>query len=196
MRLSLAPLLVAAVLLSGCVSAVKSRTRPDTAEAVVGRRALATATIASWHETSALAARVLMQRYGVPDEVHYDRLVWNDNLPWKRTVVRDVTPPYQAGGDLRVIAQTVVYPLSPEEVSDLAAFDGRLSYDARTMELTSRSDSEAVNFLRMNLADDVATRRLTPEQARGRYASILAFRDSGKTSPYLRGLRFTGDPAR
>jgi hypothetical protein len=185
------PIVVCAVSLasSGCVSPVRGGDA-DPVQAALNRRALAAELVSNWHDTSALAAKRLLQEYGPPDEVHYGRLVWNDNKPWKRTVVRDVTPPYEGGDDLGVIEQTVEFPLSPAQSVSVAAFDARLSYDARQGELSSRSDREELNYLRMNIADDVANGREAPDRARQTYAGIVSLEQSGKSSPYMAGLRF------
>ncbi len=174
----------------GCISAVKNSTRGDTAEAATYRRALSEATIAQWSDVSALAARRVIEEYGTPDEVHYDRLVWNNDAPWRRTVVRNVLPPYSAGDELGVIEQTIDYSLTPEQAASVAAFDRRLAYNPRSQELSVRSDREENNFLRLNLANEVVEGKLSPDQARDSYARILALEEAGKSSRYLLGLRF------
>jgi len=175
---------------AGCISPVRGDADADPVQAALNRRALASAVVAEWHDTSALAARRMMQEYGPPDEVRRGRLVWNGNRPWKRTVVRDVAPLYVEGDELGVVEQTVEFPLTAAQVAEVTAFDGRLSYDERNGELSARSEREELNILRMNLADDVADRRASPAQARDSFASILSLEQSGKSSPYLLGLRF------
>src|SRR5256885_8514836 len=64
-------------------------------------------TIAGWPQLSKSAAHRMIEKYGVPDDVGRKALVWNDNGPWKRTVVhrdgaRDVleqTAGYHVGND-------------------------------------------------------------------------------------------------
>lgn len=179
-----------AVLLPACVSSVRKPSEPDPVQAALNRRALAGTVIGQWHDVSALAARRMIQEYGPPDEVHNGRLVWNDNRPWKRTVVRDVAPLYVEGDELGVIEQTIEFPLTQQQAADVTAFDARLSYDARNGELSARSEREELNMLRLNLADDIADRRSTPEQARDTFASVVSLEQSGKSSPYMLGLRF------
>ena len=69
-------------------------------------------------------------------------------------------------------------------------FDRRLDYVASRGELSARSDREEVNHLRLNLGNDIAVRRMTPEQARILYARILQFEAAGKSSTYLEVLHF------
>lgn len=174
----------------GCLSGVKTSPDGDTASAAADRGLLARQVIDQWSDLSALAARRMIGEYGVPDEVHAGRLVWRDNGPWRRTVVRDVRPAMVEGDDLGIVEQTVDYALTPAQAADVAAFDKRAVFDARSGELASSADEEAHNFLRLNLIDDIVRGRLTPEQARKSFASVVSFEESGKTSPYLLGLRF------
>lgn len=179
-------------LTNGCVVPVKN-TRGDTAEAAADRGFLAEAVVGRWWPASALAARRMIERYGVPDEVRPEYLVWHGNGPWKRTVVRNVTPPYAPAGELGVVEQALRYPLTPGQAVDLKGFDRRLSYERGTRELGARADREEVNFMRLNLADDIVNRRVTPDQARHLGARMLALENAGKTSPYLLGLRFPAE---
>lgn len=174
----------------GCVPVVKTASQDSSVQAEVYRSLVATSVIDNWPPISAQAARRLIEQYGVPDAVRYDRLTWRDNGPWKRTVVRDVTPPYVQAEDLGVVEQTIKYPLSSRQVVDLAMFDRRLEYDASSGQLSARSDREEVNYLRLNLANDIVNRRMTPEQARSLYAQILRLEASGKSSSYLQVLHF------
>ena len=86
--------------------------------------------------------------------------------------------------------QTIERRLSPEQVVDLALFDRQLDYDPARGELGARSDREEVNFLRLNLADDIIERRLSSEEARDLFARMLRLEAAGKSSPYLKSLRF------
>ena len=179
---------------SGCLSPVKSSPQGDTAQAAVDRLLLAKETITQWSNFSALAARRVIEKYGVPNEVRYNRLVWNRNGPWRRTVVRDVRPAYEVGEEVGVIEQTIDYSLSPTQAVRVAAFDDRVTFNPRVRELSARSDQEERNFLRLNLAHDVASGSLRPAQARDMYARTLSFEEAGKSSPYLSGLMFVPQP--
>lgn len=191
MKISRFRFLGLAVLLTGCVSSVRSASESDPVKAALDRRALAARVVDNWHDTSALAARRLMQEYGPPDEVYNGHLAWNDNKPWKRTVVRDEAPLYVEGDEIRAVEQTVDFPMTPAQIAAVTAFDGRLSYDARNAQLSSKSESEELNYARLNLADDIASRRMSPTEARFEFEKILSLEQSGKSSPYLLGLRFT-----
>jgi len=142
-----------------------------------------------WSPVPASAARGLIDKYGPPDEVHASFLVWNHAGPWAQTVVfdSDVAP---GGRDLGLIEQTVDYALRPEQIGALAAFDRRLSYNARVGQLSALSETEELNFLRLNLADDVISGRKTPQQARAVFERTVSLSVSGKSSDAMRGFHF------
>lgn len=167
------------------VVAVLTAAGPDRGE-------LAERVSAGWGDKPRLAARLMMSRYGPPDEVGASRLVWHANGPWKRTIVRNLPWPYSdaAGEELGVIEQSVAYDLTPEKASALAPFSRRLAFDPARMEMSSRADREEANFLRLNLADDVLCGRITAAEAQDSYARFLELEASGKTTRYLLGLTF------
>lgn len=195
-RLIAALLAVAAasvLVTNGCLVPVKSASG-DTAEDAAGRGFLAEAVVENWWRVSALSARRTIAQYGVPDEVRPEYLVWRARGPFKRTVVRNVTPPYVSGEELGVVEQTIRYTLQPQQIAELRKFDRKLRYERGARELGARSDREEVNYLRLNLADDIVKRRMTPEEARRFHERALALENTGKASPYMQGLRFTPEP--
>lgn len=195
MRTRFRPVLAAALAAAACGNIPPVRDPAgDTPEAAEGRAFLAEAVVVNWWPYSALAARRLLERYGVPDEVHPDELVWRGRGPWRRIAARNVTPPYAKPEDLGVVGQAVRLTLTPEQAAAVREFDRRLGYEAKERQLEARSDREEVNVLRMNLAHDLARGLMTPAQARHLFGRILVMENAGKTSPYLSGLRFTPEP--
>jgi hypothetical protein len=162
----------------------------------VDRLSRADEAIRSWSPVSALAARRLFDKYGAPDEVSPGFIAWDSCSPWSRTVVHDVSLRPASVEEEDVVEQTLDYPLKPEQLGALASFDRRLSYNERTDQLSVLSGSEELNFLRMNLADDVAAGRTSPEQARARFRRTVELSQAGKDSPDLHGLHvpFGGEP--
>jgi len=191
-RLVAAMLAIAAAniaLTNGCLVATKAA--HNASDDSSGRGFLAEAVVENWWKVSALAARRTIAQHGVPDEVRPEYLVWRAKGPFRRVVVRNVTPPYVSGEDLGVVEQTIRYTLQPPQVAALKKFDKGLGYERDSRELAARSDREELNFLRLNLADDIIRRRMTPEEAERFRARALALENTGKTSPYMQGLRFT-----
>jgi hypothetical protein len=178
--------------LMGCISPLKSP--QDTALNTADRRTLAEFVTDGWSDTSALAARRLIDQYGAPDEVRSTRLIWRGNGPWLETVVSDVRPPFIEDEDLGVVAQSIQLSLGPGQAADVSAIDGRTIFDARRGVLTARSDSEELNFLRLNLADDVVAGRLGVKGARVAFLRDVSLEQAGKELPDMRGLRFSYGP--
>lgn len=187
--------LIAFLLIAGCVSPVK-KPASDTAQAGADRAVLADSVVTNWQPQSRTAARVLIERYGVPDEIRPDAISWKANGQWTRTVVREITPPYVQSDDLGVIEQSVAYPqnLTNDEIIALADFDRHISYDRTSGELRARSDREEINYLRLNLANEIVAKRVTPRMAAALYSEALRLEEAGKTSPYLLRLRFGREP--
>lgn len=152
------------------------------------RRELAERVSSGWAATPRLAARLMMARYGPPDVVGMSRLIWHGNGPWKRTIVRDLPRLYARAADenLGVIEQTVAYGVTPEQAAALRPFSSRLTADPSVMELSSRSDREEINCLRLNLANDVARGSIGAAEARDAFSRALALEASGKTASVLR----------
>lgn len=180
------------ILAAGCASSARRSAPGESALDARSRAELAERVVSGWSEKSRLAARLMIKGYGSPDEVGSARLVWHGNGPWKRTIVRDLPMPYAwaEGEDLGVIEQSVSYRLTPEQAAAAAPLSDRLACDAEEMEMSSRSDREELNILRLNLANDVVRRLLTVEEARDAYARTLALEAAGKTQRYVLGLRF------
>jgi hypothetical protein len=182
----------ATLLAAGACIVAQSPTPIESAGAALDRDVAAAEAINGWSEQSALVARGLMAEYGIPNEVDSGRLVWSNNGAWRQTVVANVPPSPTGGRDLGIVEQTVEYnALTAPQIAKLAAFDDRLSFNARTQELSAKSDREELNILRLNLGDDVVYGRLTPWQARAAYYDTLDLQDSGKTSRDMSELRLT-----
>lgn len=147
--------------------------------------------MSGWPERAKSAARETLARYGKPGEIGRGALVWRYNGPWKRTVVYRTAWPHDAGGeDRNYLENTIGYRVPAARVEELTAFDGKLDADARFGEMSARSDSEATNFLLLNVADEIARGERSAPDARRFAARILRLSAAGKSSPYLAGLLF------
>jgi hypothetical protein len=150
--------------------------------------------VAVWSVQSIAVARLMIGRYGQPEEVHSDRMVWLDRWPWKRIVV-------SAEASQTPLEQVVDYRVPEGKLRDLQRFSPNLRVDAEQRELSSSSDREDYNRLALNLADDVVGGRLTPAQAKRFFEQTVRLSSAGKSSPYTKRLFFVtlpeeADPAR
>lgn len=186
---------LAAVLLgaaAGCVRTGKLAEGGEPALPPASRLELAEKVSAGWSEKPRLAARLLIERYGPPDLIGSSRMLWHGNGPWKRTIVRDLPRPYAdaANEELGVIEQAVAYNVTQEQAAGVSPFSPLLTFDSARMEMSSRSDREEANFLRLNLANDVLLGLITVPEASDAYAKTLKLEAAGRSPPYMRGLAF------
>ncbi len=152
--------------------------------------------IDGWPARARSAARLTMARYGMPNEVGEDALVWHANGPWRRTTVhRGSRPRYALWGNKDYLENAIGYAVPNRSLEDLARFDENLRVDPATASLSARSESESRNCLALNLADEIINGKRTVAEARAFQARILRLADSGKWSPYLSGLLFAPDDA-
>lgn len=156
---------------------------------------------AGWGEEARLVAERTARKYGAPDEATAEAMIWRSRDPFKRIVVRrDGATRHAPVVHTQYLEQTVSYRVPPEKFSALAEFDGGLLADRARGELTARSDREELNFLVLNLADEVARGKRTPASAKSEAVKVMAMTASGKSSAMTSGLLFpltranAGDP--
>jgi hypothetical protein len=127
--------------------------------------------IAGWEERPREIAEATVAEYGEPTEVSASRLVWRGNGPWKETIVHrdglihDFPKPHTD-----VIEQVIDYRVPTDKADDLLAFDGSLTIHRTEGTLSARCDDEALNFLALNLANEIVEGDKSSDQARKAYA--------------------------
>ncbi len=148
--------------------------------------------IAKWKPTPKEVAQRMVAKYGQPQEVTENRLVWHNNGPWKYSelvneeIAHDFPMPHKDA-----LYQAVNYKIDPDKADELLQYDGSVILERTKGEIAARCDKEDANFLAINLAHDVATGRRSVEDARKFYAdSMMAFMKENKKNDYLTGFRF------
>lgn len=147
---------------------------------------VANAITAQWPEASRIAAAGLIDKYGPPDAFAAEALAWKDKYPWKRIVLWK-GPDEGAADNLE---ETVAYAGPPEIMTGLIGFGGRVFVADGGAALSARSSDEQINFLALNLADDIVRGARTPAQARAFYDRTLDLSSAGKKSRYMQRLLF------
>lgn len=151
-------------------------------------------TIERWPARAGSAARITMARYGMPNEVGEEALVWRANGPWKKTTVhRRAWLRHALWADKGHLENAIAYDVPSRSLKDLARFNNMLAADPARSELSSLSENEEENYLALNLADEIINGKRSVAQARAFQAKILRLADSGKSSPYLKGLLFAAN---
>lgn len=148
-------------------------------------------TIEYWPELARAAARAMIAKYGRPTEVGASALVWYGNGPWKKSIVhRRAWPHYSFELDKDYLENTIAYWVPDDKVAALTRFDKRLDVDQALGEISTRSESEKMNYLALNLADEIVRGKRTVENAREFYIRTARLAASGKASSYLNGFLF------
>jgi hypothetical protein len=157
--------------------------------------------VATWPEKPQNVARETIDKYGLPQEATVSVLIWHNNGPWKRTMLyRDEVPHLFPKPHTDLLEQFIDYRVPPEKFSELAAYDGSVIVERTKGEISARCDMEAMNFLALNLANDIVSGRSTVEQARQAYTEIVMAFMMNRPAPYTEGLQFLvagggmGDP--
>ena len=148
--------------------------------------------INDWPQDSRASAQLIINKYGEPDEAIPSRLIWYNNGPWKHTIVyRDTVKhnfPYPHSDG---IEQTVSHEIPMEKACELVAFNGSLVFCCTRGEISACCQSEAANFLSINLAHDIILDKKTFEQARRFFCdSVIAYRQN-RMVPHMERLQFT-----
>lgn len=148
-------------------------------------------TIAGWPEKPREAAMKMISQYGEPDGVTADRLIWVDKGPWKETIVsRQEIPHDFPKPHTDLLEQSIDYRVPTDKFDDLADYDGSVIVERTKGTLAARCDKEEMNFLAINLANDVAMGRKSVAEARKFYAdTVMAFM-KGEKPPYVQKLQF------
>lgn len=192
MRSALARFSVAVIAIAAMLALVSDQgTRAPVPAPPPGAAALPAAQdlVDRWPARPRALARLMIERYGTPDEIVASQIAWNARGPWKKIVVfRDPDP----AGRSDHLLQSVAYGAVPMDHAwrNLAAFGRGASYDPATRELTARTDSQETNYLALNLADEVMRGRRGVRDARDFYDAASNLSEAGKSSPYMQGLLF------
>jgi hypothetical protein len=178
------------VLLLATISDQERRTPvPELVESGgVPTRSAANATIVDWPAKPRALARMLLEKYGVPDQIVPSQLSWSRQRYWAKIVVfRD---PSSLGPSGHLLESVVYGRVSFDRWQDLTLFGRGATYDPAAQELSARTDAEGTNFLALNLADEVIRGRRSAADARRFYDMTRGLSLSGKNSRYMSRLLF------
>ena len=152
--------------------------------------------MAGWHPAAQEAATAMMAKYGAPAAMTADMMVWNRTGPWKRTIIyREAVQHNFPMPHPDVMEQFVDYRVPVDRYDELAMYDGSVIVERTKGEISARCDKEGANFLALNLANEIAMGRRTPEEARRMYGEQVTMMKAGQMTPYTSGLMFTPPPS-
>src|SRR5690606_6331788 len=132
-----------------------------------------------------------LQKYGEPDAVTSDMLVWENNGPWLRTIVHKKEVQHNFPVPHKDVLQQFVNHKVPEDkVATLVKFDGSLVPYRTSGELSAGCDQEATNIVALNLANDIVEGKRSVEEARKYAAQAIQQAKQGQTPAYAEELNF------
>jgi hypothetical protein len=147
--------------------------------------------VSGWPAKPREVANTIIDKYGPPNEITAEMLVWNNKGPWKRTILYKEEVPHDfPKPHTDLLQQFIDYKAPVDKFDDLAQYDGSVIVERTKGEMSARCDKEEMNFLALNLANDVATGKKTVEEARQYYARAAMAFMKGEKDPYTQGLQF------
>jgi hypothetical protein len=157
--------------------------------------------IRQWPQESREAAKLVIDRYGEPDEATETLLTWHKPGPWKRIVASKAFYSHNfPAPHIDAVESVIDYHVPVEKFSSLAEFDGSVIVERTAGEVSARCHDEQANFLALNLMHDIVTGAKDAREARAYYAKEFADYRRMQATPYMEKLRFrtgnggTADP--
>ncbi len=156
-----------------------------------GDRGMADKTIAQWPEQPKLGAQMMLAKYGAPQVVTDEKLVWLKQGPYKRITVtkkadhHDFPLPH-----MDFLEHTIDYKVPEDKAGAISQYDGSCTFDRTRGELSARCDLEGHNILTLNLANDIVTGKKTADAARKEFGEIVVQDMLGKKPAYVTALQF------
>lgn len=154
----------------------------------------------NWPNVAKSAIKDLDSKYGLPDSITEDMVVWNTTPPFKRSIVyrEEVLQQFpQTHSD--ILQQFIDYKVPSDKIDEVSKFDGSILIDRTKGEVSTRNDKEEMNILVFNLTDKIVKGQITPEEARREYSKNAESFSSGGVSKLMTELNFksqknTSDP--
>ncbi len=151
--------------------------------------------VAAWLERPRLGANEMIEKYGMPQEVTPQQLIWRDVGKFKRITVYNLETPHDFPmPHVDFLEHTIAYDVPQDKVGALIEFDGSSTINRTVGELSARCDLEGHNILTLNLDHDIVTGKKSVAQARKAFGDIVGQDVKGEHPPYVEGLVF--EPAK
>lgn len=89
-----------------------------------------------------------------------------------------------------VMEQFISHKIPLDKYDDIAKFDGSVIMERTKGEVSARCNSEAANFVAINLMHQIATGKMTVDEAKKEYAEAMSAHIMNKPSKYAEGIVF------
>lgn len=113
--------------------------------------------LSSWtYDDPKKQAKITIDKYGMPDEMTNDRLIWYERGPWKRIEIQDThllhnfpIPHYD------FTSHVARYKVNPDKASDRFKCDGSIIVEETAGEIGSRCHFEGANMIATNMIYEI-----------------------------------------
>jgi len=147
--------------------------------------------LSAWPAGPRLAGFETIAKYGAPNEITDERMIWHNAMPFKRILLtREVLPHHFPIVHMDYLEHTISYTVPADKAGQVLAFDGALSIYRVGGELSARCDLESNNILALNLAHDIVEGRKSVEQARQAFGDAMIARTNGESPAIAKELQF------
>lgn len=144
-----------------------------------------------WPGAAREAAHAMLVKYGAPEAITEELLLWRNAGGWLEIIVRRDEINHRFPVPHKdVLEQVVAYEVPEEKFDDLARFNGSIVAERTRGTLAAKCQSEAMNLLALNLAHDIIINRRTVEEAREMHADLARAHLKGERHPYTSAARF------
>ena len=155
-------------------------------------KTMMTPDVSSWPEASRMAVDEITAKYGKPDGIMADELIWLKKGVWKKICISKMESKHSFPIEHTDMMQTSIsYDVPEDKMDDLGKFDGSVTFDRTQGTMSARCDKEANNILALNLANDIVTGKKTVAQARQAYGDTIKAMMKGDHPAYMEKLSFT-----
>lgn len=149
--------------------------------------------IEDWPEETREPARLVIDKYGEPDEATESQLLWHDVGPWKRVVATKQAYEHAFPAPHKDSVESFInYRVPTRYFSPLADFDGSVIVERTAGEVSARCHDEEANNLALNLMHDIVAGEKSVQEARDYYAKEFLDYRRKKPTPYMDELRIPG----
>lgn len=144
-----------------------------------------------WPARPRLAVHEMTAKYGLPQGITSQALVWHEPGPYKRIMVtRDEIPHDFPKPHMDYLEHTIEFDVPAEYASEVVAFDGSITINRTAGEVSARCDLEGHNILTLNLMRDIVQKGKSAEIARREFGEIVVQDVAGKHPAYVEELQF------
>lgn len=147
--------------------------------------------LSSWPAGPRLAGNEMIAKYGAPNEITDERMIWHYAAPFKRILLtREALPHHFPIVHMDYLEHTISYNVPAGKAGEVLAFDGSITIHRVSGELSARCDLESNNVLTLNLAQEIIEGRTTVEQARQAFGDAVIARANAESPAITADLQF------